>query len=40
VDVYAYLIASSILESRFVLVTSLKSSKHSSFVGASIPMLP
>ena len=35
-----YLMASSILESRLVLVTSLNNSKHSSLVGASMPMLP
>jgi len=31
--------AQLILESRLVLVTSLNDSKHSSFVGASIPIL-
>jgi len=35
-----YLIAWSSDDSRLVLVTSLNSSRHSSFVGASIPMLP
>jgi len=35
-----YRMASSILWSRLVLVTSLNSSRHSSFVGASMPMLP
>jgi hypothetical protein len=37
---WVYLIASSILDSRRVFVTSLNSSRHSSLVGASIPMLP
>ena len=37
---YAYLMASSIFESRRVLVTSLNNSRHSSLVGASMPMLP
>ncbi len=35
-----YLMASSIRWSRLVRVTSLNSSKHSSLVGASTPMLP
>ena len=37
---FFYLIASSIFDSRRVFVTSLNSSKHSSLVGASMPMLP